>query len=96
MQREEQLVIDEFARRRARQLRLGLVVFPVAMMAVWLKHSAQVDRYLSALSVVLLTIVAAAALVFSITNWRCPACNVYLGKRANPGACPKCGARLRH
>ena len=42
---------------------------------------------------------AVAALVIRVMGWDkkpcCPACNVYLGKRANPSACPKCGARLR-
>jgi hypothetical protein len=34
-------------------------------------------------------------LVFSFKNWRCPACNKYLGKAYNPSFCSKCGAGLR-
>jgi hypothetical protein len=34
-------------------------------------------------------------LIFSLTNWRCPACHGYLGKRINPRFCSKCGVRLR-
>jgi hypothetical protein len=35
------------------------------------------------------------ALIFSLKNWRCPACNKYLGKNYNPKFCPSCGAELR-
>ncbi len=31
---------------------------------------------------------------FSVFNWRCPACNKYLGKSMNPKFCSKCGAPL--
>jgi len=31
---------------------------------------------------------------FSLFNWRCPACNKYLGKSINPKFCSKCGAPL--
>lgn len=32
---------------------------------------------------------------FSLVNWRCPACDAYLGRRFNPRACPSCGQQLR-
>jgi hypothetical protein len=35
------------------------------------------------------------ALIFSFKNWRCPACDKYLGKAFNPKFCSKCGAALR-
>jgi predicted RNA-binding Zn-ribbon protein involved in translation (DUF1610 family) len=34
-------------------------------------------------------------LVFSLRNWRCPACNKYLGKGTLPHYCPNCGVELR-
>ena len=34
-------------------------------------------------------------LIFSWQNWRCPACNGYLGKVINPRFCSKCGAALQ-
>lgn len=37
----------------------------------------------------------AGAIVFSLYNWRCPACNRYLGKQRNPKFCSKCGAALQ-
>ena len=35
------------------------------------------------------------AIVFSFRNWRCPACDRYLGKSMNPRFCPKCGVALQ-
>ena len=35
------------------------------------------------------------AIVFSIRNWRCPACDRYLGKNIDPHYCPKCGVALQ-
>ena len=36
-----------------------------------------------------------SVLIFSLFNWRCPACNKYLGKAINPKFCAKCGVQLR-
>jgi hypothetical protein len=33
--------------------------------------------------------------VFSLVNWRCPACRAYLRKTTNPKFCPNCGVALR-
>ena len=35
------------------------------------------------------------AVVFSLYNWRCPACNRYLGRTISPRFCAKCGVELR-
>ena len=40
-------------------------------------------------------VLVASALAFSLRNWRCPACNAYLGKGAHRYSCPKCGVELR-
>ena len=34
-------------------------------------------------------------LLFTLRNWRCPACDRYLGKGFNPSFCPKCGVQLK-
>ncbi len=36
-----------------------------------------------------------AGLIFSLINWRCPACNGYFRKEINPKFCAKCGVKLR-
>ncbi len=33
-------------------------------------------------------------LLFGLKNWRCPSCNVLLGRNLCPGRCPKCGQYL--
>jgi len=40
-------------------------------------------------------VVIAAGVIFSLVNWRCPACGRYLGKGMGPNHCPKCGVALR-
>ncbi len=34
-------------------------------------------------------------LLYSLRNWRCPACDRYLGRSLNPRFCPHCGVALR-
>jgi hypothetical protein len=40
-------------------------------------------------------LVAMGAFIFSLFNWRCPACNKYIGRGFNPNYCSKCGVGLR-
>jgi hypothetical protein len=40
-------------------------------------------------------VLVAGALIFSLRNWRCPACNRYLGRTFNPRYCQGCGFELR-
>ena len=40
-------------------------------------------------------IVIAAFVAFSVFNWRCPACDKYLGPDINRHLCKKCGTRLQ-
>jgi hypothetical protein len=95
MQLDEAAIFEEFRRRRSRQLALGFIVLPIALVGVWVRHNAHLDCSALALFLALGAPAAMMALAFSVKNWRCPACDAYLGKRANPSACPKCGALLR-
>lgn len=36
-----------------------------------------------------------AAAGFSWLNWRCPACEKYLGRGLSPAQCPKCGVAFK-
>lgn len=40
-------------------------------------------------------VVVLGAVIFSLINWRCPACGRYLGRTFNPAFCPRCGIALR-
>ena len=87
----------EFARRRKRQLLGSLPV--VAAMLIFAVASQNARAPLFGLSPALAGGIAFAVvlgtLVFSLWNWRCPACNRYLGKGISPSFCSKCGVPLR-
>ena len=38
--------------------------------------------------------IVAAGLFYSFRNWRCPACDKYLGRGFNPKHCQHCGVEL--
>jgi hypothetical protein len=38
--------------------------------------------------------IVAAGLLYSFRNWRCPACDKYLGRGFNPRHCQNCGVEL--
>jgi hypothetical protein len=40
-------------------------------------------------------VLIASVLVFSFRNWRCPACDRYLGREMGPRFCSKCGVALQ-
>lgn len=84
----------QFARRRRNQL---LLFIPVAIaIAPFAINSGGSFLGLDPLIWPFVTIgIVLAAFVFSRYNWRCPACNKYLGNSINPEFCSKCGAQLR-
>jgi len=97
MVEREERVIEEFRRRRTRQF---IVIVPMVAVLFFMTTRGEGESIsfaglpeavvgAAALAIIL------AALVFSIYNWRCPACNRYLGKAINPAFCSKCGAQLR-
>ncbi len=87
----------EFAKRRKRQL---LVTIPIVAFILLVRVFAKGEDALifgfpasvvmGAAFAILLGIVA-----FSLWNWRCPACNKYLGKGISPAFCSKCGVPLQ-
>jgi hypothetical protein len=89
---------EEFAARRKRQL---ILVVPVAVVLIGFgvladePSGVDVLGLPSAVVVTALGLLVVGAVVFSFMNWRCPACNTYLGKGMNPHFCPKCGVALQ-
>jgi Na+/citrate or Na+/malate symporter len=86
----------QYALRRKRQMALSVPVFFVliaAVVASILGGQAPGVPGLIVVAALLLFIVGAG--VFSLGNWRCPACNRYLGQQVNPRFCSNCGVRLR-
>ena len=81
----------EFAKRRRRQFGVAAVIFAGAISAMILRNS---SPFASPVGFTLLVAALGAILVFTLKNWRCPACDRYLGKGAFPRFCPQCGVPL--
>lgn len=85
---------EQFAIRRRRQW-IATIPAVAAILGLILVDSNRAAAGLS--SDVLVGIafaVIVGVLIFSLLNWRCPACNGYLGRVINPKFCSKCGAEL--
>src|SRR5262245_62169966 len=85
-----------FAQRRKRQI---ILIFPV--LAVLIALAMTQDDSGSSLGGIPTPVLASAgivlilgALAFSLYNWRCPACSVYLGRTISPKFCSRCGVPL--
>ena len=87
----------EFAKRRKRQLLATIPIVAVFVVAMILRGGEDIS-FLGLPASVILGVVFALILgsvAFSLWNWRCPACNRYLGKGISPSFCSKCGVPLR-
>lgn len=88
---------EQFKQRRSRQL---IVVLPVLIaMGIFFWLGRHPDASLAGLppstwSGIGIAVVV-GALIFSLVNWRCPACHAYLGKGISPRFCRKCGFQLQ-
>jgi hypothetical protein len=86
-----------FATRRRRQILLAVPLLPVFIGVLVVRERAD-STVLGVPAEVwgpAFLVLAIAALLFSLWNWRCPACEKYLGKGINPHFCPKCGVALQ-
>jgi hypothetical protein len=100
MQYLEQQITEfkaELARRRKRQL---LVTIPLVIGVVLLrvfrdKEAGLIFGFPTSTVMTVAFAVVMAVVAFSLWNWRCPACNKYLGKGISPDFCRKCGIPLQ-
>ncbi|HEV7239259.1 MAG TPA: hypothetical protein VGQ36_08470 [Thermoanaerobaculia bacterium] len=92
----QEQIADEFRRRRSRQ---WFAAVPGIAAFFFVVFGFEPDSSFLGIDTDSLFILAAGVIVgylmFSIWNWRCPACDGYLGKSMNPTFCIKCGARLK-
>jgi len=90
-------VVAEFQRRRARQLAVIAPVVLAILALLWAEDHPHVT--IAGLPATVLIGVAVAVIAgflwFSVRNWRCPACDRYLGKAFNPRFCAHCGVPLQ-
>jgi len=93
-QKEE--IKQQFRARRRRQLWATLPLLALVALSFWTR--AQPDAAIGGVPLAKLVPVAIVALaafvVFTLVNWRCPACGSYLGKGIGPSFCRKCGVAL--
>ena len=87
----------DFARRKRNQLiatvPLMLLIFGFVFFEEELKSSVLDVPPFVLVGVAVALVVA--LLAFSLRNWRCPACNGYLGRSTGMNHCPKCGVALK-
>ena len=94
---QERAFKEAYAIRHRRQILLvvPVVVLMVAMIVGNDKRTGTVFGIpLASFGPVFILFIIGARL-FSLKNWRCPACNRYLGKVWNPRHCPACGIALK-
>ena len=87
-------VIIEFKKRKRRQY----IVLIVAILILSYTKIEKVNHFVRGVYPVngfVLLIAIALMGLFSFYNWRCPACNRYLGGRMLPKYCSICGVKLR-
>ena len=87
----------DFARRKRNQF---IAAAPIIVLLIGfiffedqLRSSASSVAPFALLGVVV--VLVAGVLIFSLRNWRCPACNGYLGRSTSMNHCPKCGVALK-
>ncbi|HEV8377104.1 MAG TPA: hypothetical protein VGR38_12815 [Candidatus Polarisedimenticolia bacterium] len=86
-----------FALKRRRQLILSIPLLGVVLAGLALRDRGgriPFDLPVALVGPVFLLLIV-GALLFSFWNWRCPACEKYLGKSLSPRFCPKCGVALQ-
>lgn len=84
-----------FAERRRRQMMISVPVFLVILGVVLMQKRGEGFFGIEAGSLVTFLFLAiAGAIVFSLWNWRCPACRRYLGKQMSPKYCSGCGVEF--
>jgi len=94
---QQEEIQQMFALRRRRQILLAVPLLPVFIGVLVVREGGN-GAVLGVPAEVwgpAFLVLAIGALLFSLWNWRCPACEKYLGKGISPRFCPKCGVTLQ-
>lgn len=86
-----------FAQRRKRQIILAIPLV-AAIVGLAIFQGSEREDLLGippAIWTPAFLVLVLGALIFSFRNWRCPACDRYLGRQMNPTFCSKCGVALQ-
>jgi hypothetical protein len=96
-EQQKQEFKSQFAARHRRQLMVSgpLIILIILLVTANESTGLVLDIIPTAIFAPVFIVALLGALIFSFKNWRCPACNKYLGKAFNPRFCSTCGAVLR-
>ena len=94
---QERAFKETFAVRRRRQILIAvpLVVTMFAFIVGTEEQAETIFGFPLAVAAPVFFAFIAGALIFSFKNWRCPACDKYLGTVWNPLQCHSCGVALQ-
>ena len=89
--------IAEYKRRRTRQWIASGLIIAIVLPNIILNRNSGFSLFglPENIAVGVFMGLVIGVVIFSLTNWRCPECNRYLGKTFNPSFCAGCGAQLR-
>ena len=94
--KEHQHIAKDFRVRQSRQLFAMAITLLLLIFLVLLYKRPDIFGEISKHSIFAAQVLLIAAFIgFSAVNWRCPACNKYLGTDINRRICRKCRTRLR-
>ncbi len=94
IQRADPRVIEEFKKRRSRRRTCVIIAVVGICLSVSAAGGGIAGMPREFVDTVAFGLVVGVVL-FSFVNWRCPACDGYLGKGASPKFCRKCGTQLQ-
>ncbi len=96
MKKDHQQIAKDFRVRQSRQLFAMAITLLLLIFLVLLYKRPDIFGEISKHSIFAAQVLLIAAFIgFSAANWRCPACNKYLGTDINRRICSKCRTRLR-
>ena len=94
--RQKASIKTEFAARRRNQILVSIPLIGIVILMALFGESR--DQVILGMPVTVwgptFVILILGGIGFSLYNWRCPACNKYLGRAISPKFCAKCGAEL--
>ena len=95
MKKDHKQIAKEFRVRQSRQFFAMAITLLLLVLLVLLYKRSDLFGEISKQTIFTAQVVLIASFIgFSVANWRCPACNKYLGSDINRRICRKCRTRL--
>ena len=97
MRQKNPATMAEYRKRRNRQWIASGLILVLVLPNMFLARNSNSFRLFGLpenVTIGVFLVIVFGVLIFSLTNWRCPECNKYLGKTFNPSYCSRCGTQL--